>query len=88
MKEWNKVPEELARNSWEVCGYKNIDDLQNLEGSINQNIAEFDRARIVQIMESVGGPEAITSLDDPENDIDDPETKDPPESTWDITTKS
>ena len=39
-------------------------------------------------MESAGGPEYITSLDDPVNNIDGPETKDPPEGTWDITTKS
>ena len=35
-----------------------------------------------------GVPEAITSLDDPENEIDDPDTEDPPEGTWDISTKS
>ena len=86
----NKSPEELVRKSWswEVCGYKNIDDLQNVEGSINQSIAEFDRARIVQIMEYDGGPEAITSLYDTENDIDDTYTEYPPEGTWDITAKS
>ena len=49
VKAWNKVLEELVRKSWEVSGYKNIDDLQNIEGSINQSIAEFDRARIVQM---------------------------------------
>ena len=47
MKSCNKVPEELLRKSWEVCGYKNIDDLQNVEGSINQSIEEFDGSRIV-----------------------------------------
>ena len=40
------------------------------------------------MMESAGGPEAITLLDDPENEIDDPDTEDHPEGTWDITTKS
>ena len=88
MKAWNKVPKELLSKYWEVYGYKNIDYLQNVEGSINQSIAEFYRSRIVRIMESSGGPEAITSLDDPENEIDDPDTKDPPEGIWDITTKS
>ena len=78
----------MVRKSWELCGYKNIDDLQNVEGSINQSIAEFDRARIVQIMEYDGGPEAITSLYDTENDIDDTYTEYPPEGTWDITAKS
>ena len=66
MKARNKLPEELVRKSWGVFGYKNIDDLQNVEGSINQSIAEFDGSRIVQIMESDGVPESITSLDDPE----------------------
>ena len=65
-KAWNKVPEELVRKFWGVCGYKNIDDFQNVQGSINQSIAEFDGSRIVQIMESDGVPESITSLDDPE----------------------
>ena len=88
VKAWNKPPEELIRKYWDVCVYKNIGDLQNLEGSINQSIAEFYRARIVQMMESTGIPEAITSLDDPENNIDDPDTKDPPEGTCDTTTKS
>ena len=74
VKEWNEVPEELLRRYWEVCGYKNIDCLQNVEGSINQSIAEFYRSRIVRIVESAGGPEAIISLDDPENEIDDPYT--------------
>ena len=45
--------------SWEVCGYNNIDDLKNVEGSINQSIVKFDRSRIVQMMESSGVPEAI-----------------------------
>ena len=65
-----------------------IDYLQNIEVVINQNIAEFYRARIVQIMESAVGTEAIKSLDDPDNDIDDPDTEEPPGGTWDITTKS
>ena len=64
MKARNKLPEELVRKSWGVFGYKNIDDLQNVEGSINQSIAEFDRSRIFRIMESSGGQEAIKSLDD------------------------
>ena len=88
MKAWNEVPEELLRKYWEVCGYKNIDYIHNVEGSINQSIVEFYRSRIVRIVESAGGPEAITSLDDPENDNDNPETKYPPEDTWNITTKS
>ena len=78
----------MVRKSWEVCGYKNIENLQNIEGSINLRIAEFYRARIVQVMESAGVPEAIKSLDDTENDIDDTYTEDTPEETWDITTKS
>ena len=39
------------------------------------------------MMESSGGTEYITSLDDPEDEIDYPYTKDPPERKWDITTK-
>ena len=77
MKARNKVPEELVRKSWEVCGYKNIDYLKNVERSINQSIAEFDRSRIVQIMESAVEPEAIKSLDDPENEIYDTDSEDP-----------
>ena len=68
----------MVRKSWEVCGYKNIDDLQNVEGSINHRIAEFDISRIVQIMESSGGPKDITSIDYTENEIDYTDTKDPP----------
>ena len=81
MKARNKAPEEWVRKSSEVCGYKNIDDLQSIDGSINQNIAEFDRGRIVQIMESAGVTEAIVSLYDPENEIDDLDAKDPPYGT-------
>ena len=76
MKARNKAPEEWVRKSSEVCGYKNIDDLQSIDGSINQNIAEFDRGRIVQIMESAVEPEAIKSLDDPENEIYDTDSED------------
>ena len=39
-------------------------------------------------MESSGRPEYIKSLDDPENEIDDTDTNDLPEDSWDITTKS
>ena len=78
MKAWHKFPEEFLSKSWEVCGYKNIDDLQNVEGSINHRIAEFDISRIVQIMESSGGPKDITSIDYTENEIDYTDTKDPP----------
>ena len=81
MKARNKAPEEWVRKSSEVCGYKNIDDLQSIDGSINQNIAEFDRGRIVQMMEYAGVTEAIVSLYDPENEIDDLDAKDPPYGT-------
>ena len=55
----------MARKSWEVWGYKNIDDLQYVEGSIHQSVAEFDRDKLVQMMEYDGGTVSITSLDYP-----------------------
>lgn len=71
---WNKIPKELIQKSWDVCGYKSINELQNREISINNIVTEFNVAQMVQIMESAGGSDTIPSLDDPDNDIHDPDT--------------
>ena len=81
MEAWNEISERLMQNSWEVCGYKSIDDLQNIESSINDGIIEFDRATMVQFMESAGGLDVIPELDDPKNEISDPDTEDNTEGT-------
>ena len=84
---WNEISERLIQKSWEVCGYKSINDLQNIESSINRSIIKFDRATMVQMMESAGGSDVIPELDDPKNDIDDPDTEEHTEGTWDITSE-
>ena len=85
---WKKTPERLVQKTWTVCGYKSMDDLQNVESSINHIITDLDRATTVQIMESAGGSDVILHLDDPENVIgDDLDTEEYKEGTWDLVSK-
>ena len=65
-----------------------MDDLQNVESSINHIITDLDRATTVQIMESAGGSDVILHLDDPENVIGDGlDTEEYKEGTWDLFSK-
>ena len=85
---WKKLPERLVQKAWTVCGYKSMDDLQNVESSINHIITDLDRATTVQIMESAGGSDVILHLDDPENVIgDELDTEEYKEGTWDLVSK-
>ena len=38
VKKWAKVPKELVRKSWEVCGYKSTEDLSNEEDTASVTV--------------------------------------------------
>lgn len=69
----NRISKQLMQKSWEVYGYKSINDLQKTESFLNNSITVSNRTKIVQIMKSAGGSDTIPSLDGPENEIHDPD---------------
>ena len=53
VKSWEKIPPELMRKSWTVCGYKSVSELEEKDCSINVNtVTEYTREDIVSIMET------------------------------------
>ena len=78
---WSGNPEELIRKSWEVCGYKSISDLNNVEGSAN-NLMEYDQNMIIEIMEAAGGKEAVQHILNEENEVDEADEDEEDEGSW------
>ena len=78
---WSDIPEELIRKSWEVCGYKSISDLNNVEGSAN-TVIEYNQNMIVEIMEAAGGQQAVHHILNSENDVGEAEEEDDDEGSW------
>ena len=66
-----KVSEELVKKSWTVCGYKEVSDLENNEGSnnIQTTLDTHSDDNIAQIIENVGGELAMCFVNDPENEV-------------------
>ena len=72
MEAWEKVPEELVRKSFTVCGYKTKEDIANVNRS-SSDIVTYKKEQMRKLVEEVAGSEALTlSLnDDPENEAED-----------------
>ena len=79
-----KISEELMKNYWIVCGYKSIDELQNEEGSIHRAMTYLEIPENNQRIDHAAGQDAITALNNPENELGDPEAEGMLESIWDV----
>ena len=59
MKGLGEVPEELIRKAWKFCGYKIVEDLENIEGSTNAVVKHLGRYDLMQVVESAAGATAL-----------------------------
>ena len=66
------IPEELIRKAWKCCRYKNIEYLENLEGSANAVVENLVRYYLMQVVEEAAVATALEHFRDPGNEIDDP----------------
>ena len=75
-----KIPEELIRKVWQFCGYKNVEDIENVEGSANAIVEHLGRYDLMQVVEKAVGATALEHFRDPENKFDEPgDDEDTPE---------
>ena len=91
VKAWEKIPEEMIRKVWDVCGYKKISEIQNIEQFCNKEttvVTQYSSDEIVSVMEKARGKEAMQLIRDPENEVDEAqydseETENDDDGTWD-----
>ena len=94
VKAWEKIPEEIVRKAWDVCGYKSVREIQNIEENQTNNtdtslVKHYSPDEIVTIMEKAGGKEAMQLIRDPENEVgeaqyDSEETENDNDGTWEV----
>ena len=51
VKAWAKVPKELVRESWEVCGYKSTEDLSNEEETASVAVINYSQEQLGTMIE-------------------------------------
>ena len=58
VKAWAKVPKELVRKSWEVCGYKSTEDLINEEETASVALINNSQEKLGTMIENIAGDDA------------------------------
>ena len=58
IKAWAKVPKELVRKSWEVCGYKSTEDLSNDEETASFAFINYSQEQLGTMIENIAGDDA------------------------------
>ena len=53
VKAWAKVPKELVRKSWEVCGYKSTDNLSNEEETLSVAVINYSQEQLGTMIENI-----------------------------------
>ena len=68
VKAWAKVPKELVRKSWEVCGYKSTEDLSNEEDMASVAVINYSQEQLGTMMDNISVDDAIMAWIDEAND--------------------
>ena len=55
VKAWAKVPKEPVRKSWEVYGYKSIEDLSNEEETASVAVINYSQEQLGTMIENIAG---------------------------------
>ena len=87
VKAWEKIPEELIRKVWQCCGYKNVEDIENVKGSANAVVKHLGRYDLMQVVEKAAEAIALEHFCDPENEFHESgDDEDAPEEqgTWEV----
>ena len=86
VKAWSKVPKELVRKSWEVCGYKSIEDLSNEEETVSVAVINYSHEQLGTMIENISGDDARMAWIDEANDRQPVFTKEDNDDSWDVGT--
>ena len=88
VKAWAKVPKELVRKLWEVCGYKSIEDLSNEEETASVAVINYSQEQLGTMIENIVGDDARMVWIDEANDRQPVFPKEDNDFSWDIGTDS
>jgi hypothetical protein len=68
---WEKIPEQLVKRSWEMCGYKSYESCQaDLEASMVSRDSSMSQSDIVSVVQNTMGSNAVQHYLDSENEAD------------------
>ena len=68
VKAWAKVPKELVRKLWEVCGYKSTENLSKEEEMASVAVINYSQEQLGTMIENIAGDDAIMAWIDEAND--------------------
>ena len=83
---WAKVPKELVRKSWEVCGYKSTEDLSNEEETASVTVINYSQEQLGTMIENISGYDSIMAWIDEANDRQPIFPKEDKDVSWDVGT--
>ena len=86
VKAWAKVPKELVRELWEVCGYKSTEDLSNEEDMVIVTVINYYQEQIGTMIENIVGDDARMAWIDEANDRQPVFPKEDNDVSWDVGT--
>mmetsp|Transcript_1103 Transcript_1103/g.2378 ORF Transcript_1103/g.2378 Transcript_1103/m.2378 type:complete len:88 (-) Transcript_1103:151-414(-) len=66
-----KVPTELVKKSWDVCGYKSTSQLDRMSEDRASSLVHYSQHELARVVERAAGDHALTHfLHDCENDAE------------------
>ena len=83
---WAKVPKELVRKSWEVCGYKSTEDLSNEEETASVTVINYSQEQLGTMIDNIAGYDARMAWIDEANDRQPVFPKEENYVSWDVGT--
>ena len=86
VKAWAKVPKELVRKSWEVCGYNSTEDLSNEEETASVAVINYSQEQLGTMIENIAGYDARMAWIDEANDRQPVFPKEDNDFSWDVGT--
>ena len=86
IKAWAKVPKELVRKSWEVCGYKSTEDLSNEEETASVAVIHYSQEQLGTMIVTISGDDARMAWIDEANDRQPVFPKEDNDVSWDVGT--
>ena len=86
VKAWAKVPKELVRKLWEVCGYKSTEDLINEEETASVAVINYSQEQLGTMIENIARDDARILQIDEANDHQPVFPKEGNDFCWDVGT--
>ena len=86
VKAWAKVPKELDRKLWEVCGYKSAEDLSKEEETASIAVINYSQEQLGTMIENISGDDGRIAWIDEANDRKPVFPKEENDVSWDVGT--